>query len=345
MPKNFAHLGGLNAYEILGVEQTATAEEIEAAYRSAIKRQHSDTGGVNRLAQLVNDARDALVKDRAAYDAWLRNQASQRPAEAERDPEPGASASDWTRFTWASADDAPGNDAWDPWETVGTQEPPQTRPGPRNQPGGTTTHPDRRRTPLSPEERRSAYLAVLASVLCGPLGLWLGIRSYRHAGSAPAVMAIVIGGMSVLYIVSLVMAISLGVFSREPSTTSPSAPPTVMKRGQVVVKPGTRVVLDEAGTSFAARTDNASLVGMESGLLMEHGTTYVALTQQAPERYDTCSALNYPEPTGKPIPWSRLTAGSMLCVKTSNLATTKSLITVVDRSGRSATLQIITWDD
>ena len=82
MPKNFAHLGGLNAYEILGIEPTATTEEIEAAYRAAIKRQHSDTGGVTRLAQLVNDARDALVTDRASYDAWL--QARPRVAGAER---------------------------------------------------------------------------------------------------------------------------------------------------------------------------------------------------------------------------------------------------------------------
>ena len=45
---------------------------MEAAYRAAIKRQHSDTGGVTRLAQLVNDARDALAKDRASYDPWLQ---------------------------------------------------------------------------------------------------------------------------------------------------------------------------------------------------------------------------------------------------------------------------------
>jgi hypothetical protein len=343
MSRNFAHLGGLNAYEILGVEQTATAEEIEAAYRSAIKRQHSDTGGVTRLAQLVNDARNALVTDRASYDAWLRNQAPPPPARAKPDPEP-ASASESRYNTWAGADDVPDDEPWDPWETVGAEAPPQRRPGPRKQSGGRTADPDQGRTPLSAEERRSGYLAVLASVLCGPLGLWLGIRSYRRAASAAAVVAIVIGGMSVLYIVSLAMAISLGMF-REPASTSPSAPATVMKQGQVVVKPGTHVVLNEQGPSFAAGTGNASLRGTESGLLLESGTTYVALAQQAPERYDTCSALNYPEPTGKSIPWNRLDAGSMLCVRTSYEGTTKSLITVVDRSGRSATLQIITWDD
>jgi DnaJ-class molecular chaperone len=74
MPRNFAHLGGLNAYEILGIESTATSAEIEAAYRAAIKRQHSDTGGVTRLAQLVNDAHDALVIVRClASDAATSN--------------------------------------------------------------------------------------------------------------------------------------------------------------------------------------------------------------------------------------------------------------------------------
>jgi hypothetical protein len=338
MPKNFAHLSGLNAYEVLGIEPTATTEEIEAAYRAAIKRQHSDTGGVTRLAQLVNDARDALVKDRASYDAWLR--ARPRVAKVQPDPEPTASASDSSRSSSASADDVPYDDVWDPWDTVG----PQTTPGSRSQPRGATSDPERRRAPVSAEERRSGMLAVIASVLCGPLGLWLGIRSYRRSGSAIAAVAIVVGGMSVLYLVTLAIAIPLGVFS-EPSTPRSGANPTVVKQGEVVVKPGARVVLDNESSSFSPNDGHASLVGKESGLLLERGTSYVALPRSAPERYDTCSALDYPETTGKPIAWSRLTIGSMLCVRTTDLETTKSLITVVDRSGRSATLQIITWND
>jgi hypothetical protein len=338
MPKNFAHLGGLNAYEVLGIEPTATTEEIEAAYRAAIKRQHSDTGGVTRLAQLVNDARDALVNDRASYDTWLR--ARPRVAEAEPDPEPAAPRSDSSRSTWASADDVPDDDVWDPWDTVG----PQTPPGPEHRPGGATRDPERRRTPLSAEERRSGMLAVLASVLCGPLGLWLGIRSYRRSGSAIAAVAIVVGGMSVLYLVTLAIALPLGVF-REPSTPRSGANPTVVKQGQVVVKPGARVALGKESTSFSPSDGHASLVGKESGLLLEPGTSYVALPRLSPERYDTCSALDYPEATGKPIPWNRLTVGSMLCVKTTSLETTTSLITVIDRTGRSAALRITTWND
>ena len=338
MPKNFAHLGGLNAYEVLGIEPTATTEEIEAAYRAAIKRQHSDTGGVTRLAQLVNDARDALVKDRASYDAWLR--ARPRVAEAEPDPEPAAPASASSRSTRATADEVPDEDVWDPWDTVG----PQTPPGTRNQPGAATPSPVKRKTPLSAEERRSGMLAILASVLCGPLGLWLGIRSYRRSGSAVAAVAIVVGGMSVLYLATLAIAIPLGLF-QDTSLPSFGANPTVMKQGQVVVKPGARVALDNDGTSFAPSDDHASLVGTKSGLVLERGTSYVALPRPFPDRYDTCSALKYPEPTEKPIAWNRLTIGSMLCVRATDLETTKSLITVVDRSGRSATLRIITWND
>jgi hypothetical protein len=113
----------------------------------------------------------------------------------------------------------------------------------------------------------------------------------------------------------------------------------------VIVTPGTKVVLDDNSTSFAPSGDHASLVGTASGLVFERGTSYVALAEDAPERYDTCSDLDYPEPTDKPIAWNRLTAGSMLCVRTTYSETTKSLITVVGRSGRSATLKIITWND
>ena len=344
MSNNFAHLGGLNAYEILGIQPTATTEEIEAAYRAAIKRQHSDTGGVTRLAQLVNDARNALVKDRAAYDAWLRNKTQPRAGEDEPSPDES-------------------DDVWDPWETADWENaapppphdhpPPQDHSDPRDQPR-TTTYPDQSQTAPSADEGRtqtqaeapprSGLLAVVASVLFGPLGLWLGIRSYRQGASAAAVAAIVIGGMSVLALAAVALAIPLGVFKERPtSSSSPHAP--VMKQGQVVVKPGTRVALDEEGTSFTPSGDHASLVGTESGIRFQDGTSYVRLDQRAPEHYDTCSALNYPEPTDKPIPWNQLTIGSTLCVRTTELATTTSLITVVDRSGRSATLQIITWND
>jgi hypothetical protein len=358
MSENFSHLGGLNAYEILGVEQTATTTEIEAAYRAAIKRQHSDTGGVNRLAQLINDARDVLVKRRASYDAWLRDPARQRVADGASDT--------------GDADNASAEDVWDPWEAYDSPTPPPPQyeeppkrpkpppPPPPKRASQAETQPESPSdttspypTSLFPEESReggadesaiSDWWAVLASVLCGPLGLWLGVRSHRRRRSPVAATAIVIGSMNVLLLVSVAIAIPLGVF-KEPSTTSSPATPPVVKQGQVVAKPGTRIVLDEEGTSLTPATNHASLVGTQSGLAPQAGTSYVALAQSAPERYDACSSLTYPEGTGKPIPWSRLTVGSMLCARTTASHPTKSLITVVDRSGRSATLKIITWKD
>lgn len=357
MSENFSHLGGLNAYEVLGVEQTATTAEIEAAYRAAIKRQHSDTGGVNRLAQLINDARDALVKHRASYDAWLRAPARQRVADGPSDT--------------GDADNASAEDVWDPWEAYDSPTPPPPQyeeppkrpkpppPPPKTaseaetqpeSPSGTTS---RYPTSFFREESRkegpyesaiSDWWAVLASVLCGPLGLWLGIRSSRHRRSPVAVTAIVIGSMNVLLLASVAIAVPLGVFKERSTASSPASPP-VVKQGQVVAKPGTRIVLDEEGTSFTPAANHASLVGTQSGLAPQPGTSYVALAQPAPERYDTCSSLTYPEWTGKPIPWSRLTVGSMLCVRTTASHPTTGLITVVDRSGRSATLKIITWKD
>jgi hypothetical protein len=319
MPRNFAHLGGLNAYEILGIESTATSAEIEAAYRAAIKRQHSDTGGVTRLAQLVNDAHDALVKDRSSYDAWL--QTRPRVTGPEPDPGPAASTSDSSRSASAGTDDRPDDDGWDPWETVPPPPPPKPS-GPRNQPSAAT----------DPGQDATSVFAEL--------GIWSRLRRRSPA----TIAAIVIGGMCVLSLVSLAIAIPLGLFSDPPSTSSP-ADPTVIKQGQVVVTPGTKVVLDEEGTSFAPRDDHASLVGTESGISFEGDTSYVALAQDAAEGYKACSALDYPGGTGKPIAWNRLTIGSMLCVRTTHVETTKSLITVVERSGRSATLKIITWND
>jgi hypothetical protein len=45
------------------------------------------------------------------------------------------------------------------------------------------------------------------------LGLWLGIRSYRRRRTPASVVAIVVGGMSVLLLATVAIAILLGVFN------------------------------------------------------------------------------------------------------------------------------------
>jgi curved DNA-binding protein CbpA len=64
---------GENYYEILGVERTASGEEIRGAYRRLVQRAHPDTGGTGALFRLVRDAY-AVLSDperRRVYDELL----------------------------------------------------------------------------------------------------------------------------------------------------------------------------------------------------------------------------------------------------------------------------------
>jgi DnaJ-class molecular chaperone len=50
------------ARSILGVTDSATPAEIEAAYRQQIRHAHPDRGGTSGLAAQLNAARDRLLK-------------------------------------------------------------------------------------------------------------------------------------------------------------------------------------------------------------------------------------------------------------------------------------------
>ncbi|MDO5697228.1 MAG: J domain-containing protein [Dermatophilus congolensis] len=60
-------------YETLGVEQSATADEIRTAYRRKLRQAHPDRGGSQADAQRINSAYEALgtPEARAAYDRRL----------------------------------------------------------------------------------------------------------------------------------------------------------------------------------------------------------------------------------------------------------------------------------
>ncbi len=50
------------ALSILGLDEGAGEADIRAAYKRLMQKVHPDVGGSNRLAQLLGEAKDALLK-------------------------------------------------------------------------------------------------------------------------------------------------------------------------------------------------------------------------------------------------------------------------------------------
>jgi len=50
------------AYQVLGLQPGAKAEDIVHAHRTLMKRIHPDQGGTNYLAARVNEAKDTLLR-------------------------------------------------------------------------------------------------------------------------------------------------------------------------------------------------------------------------------------------------------------------------------------------
>jgi DnaJ-domain-containing protein 1 len=52
------------AFEILGLQQNATDEEIRTAYKKLIMKNHPDSGGSNYLSQKITEAKNLLLGEK-----------------------------------------------------------------------------------------------------------------------------------------------------------------------------------------------------------------------------------------------------------------------------------------
>ena len=57
------HLTKKDAYQVLGLQEGATRDEIVAAHRKLIQRLHPDRGGSPYLAKVINEAKQLLLSD------------------------------------------------------------------------------------------------------------------------------------------------------------------------------------------------------------------------------------------------------------------------------------------
>lgn len=64
IPLSFGPMTDAQARRILGVEEGATSDEIQTAYRSRMRTAHPDQGGNADEAARINSARDRLTKKR-----------------------------------------------------------------------------------------------------------------------------------------------------------------------------------------------------------------------------------------------------------------------------------------
>ena len=89
----------MNPYEILGIDKTATRDQIDVAYRAQAKKYHPDAGGEAWVFQQVQAAYEALTGGMSGTKTSRRRPddgdgAEQRPATRGKGPEEPASSPD-----------------------------------------------------------------------------------------------------------------------------------------------------------------------------------------------------------------------------------------------------------
>lgn len=150
-------------YEILGVEEEASATAIRAAHRRLLIKVHPDQGGSDALCRVVQNAYETLA-DTAAREDYDRER-GRRPwaAGSARDDGDGGPAApeeeEWAGSAWWGGEDARG-------ETTGASSPAASSPW------------------VVARELVAAHPS-LTLMLCGALVLWIGITT-RTSGLGEA---------------------------------------------------------------------------------------------------------------------------------------------------------------
>ena len=62
--KNHISLQLSEAYELLGIDENASIDNINKAHKELITRLHPDKGGSSYLSARINEARDIVITDR-----------------------------------------------------------------------------------------------------------------------------------------------------------------------------------------------------------------------------------------------------------------------------------------
>ena len=94
-----------NYYNVLGVKENASKQDIDRAYRSEARKHHPDGGGSDEAMKSLNEARDILtdLETRRAYDAE-RRPPTQTPAPSMRFDPYAASKAGTLKIPVADAD-------------------------------------------------------------------------------------------------------------------------------------------------------------------------------------------------------------------------------------------------
>ncbi len=66
-------------YQVMGLKNFASSDEIKKAHRTLARKYHPDLGGSVAKMQTLNSIYDILSKKKDEYDAWLKEQLNPTP--------------------------------------------------------------------------------------------------------------------------------------------------------------------------------------------------------------------------------------------------------------------------